>query len=329
MQNIKVGLVGCGGYGNVHLDYLLTRGDVSVTALATTNVERLRKTGAKAPSARLYCSFDEMLAGEEALDAVVICIPPDSHGDIEAKAAGRGIHLFVEKPIDNSLEAAQKKADIIRASGIITCVGYKGRYGDGLDEMRRQTRESGIALIQGRWIGSMPGAEWWRDKARSGGQLVEQCTHIADLMRYFAGEAAEVYAAAHNDINASPLPHTADDSSAAVIRFKSGVTGTLLTGCFQDPSQIKPDIGLEVYCRDFTVRSLWQNGLDRIGARDSQPVHYPAAPALHTRAMDAFIDAVKTGDRSAIRSDWDDALETLRLTLALDESIATGAPVSL
>ena len=53
-----------------------------------------------------------------------------------------------------------------------------------------------IGMALGRWMGGMPGVAWWRRQEGSGGQFVEQTTHIVDLLRYCAGEVTEVYAAA-------------------------------------------------------------------------------------------------------------------------------------
>ena len=105
MEKVKIGIVGCGSFGNYHLDTLLRREDVEVVALATENEERLRATGAKVPSARLYPDHRAMFAGEPELNAILVCVPPSRHGDIEICAAERGVHMYVEKPLALTLAA--------------------------------------------------------------------------------------------------------------------------------------------------------------------------------------------------------------------------------
>ena len=68
---------------------------------------------------------------------------------------------------------------------------------------------------------------WWRDKAKSGGQLVEQVIHIIDLTRFFLGEPIKVYSMQDNLFHRSNGEYTSEDTSATVIRFDSGGLATI------------------------------------------------------------------------------------------------------
>ena len=326
MQKVRVGIVGCGWFGNKHLDYLKTRRDVEVVALATGNTEKLHATGKKVPQASLYADYTQLLE-QQPVDALVICVPPSRHGQMEIEAAAKGIHLYVEKPLGIHLDEAVAAEKAIRKSGILCSVGYQQRYAHGIDYARTLLEKQKIRLLQGRWIGSLPGAPWWRDKALSGGQIVEQCTHIVDLMRYFAGEADWVFAAARQEADCAAAGKTVDDFSTAVIQFGNGPLADLATGCFVDPAKASPDIGLRLYGDDLRVELCWENGIRTVCREQIQS--FPDTQDNHARAMAAFIEAVKQDNPAPIRSSYTDALHTFRLTLALERSVVSGQPVRL
>jgi len=157
MEKIKVAMVGCGSFANFHLDNLLKIQDVEVVAFASGNIEKLEAIGVKAPTARLYSNHQDMYDKEKHIDAVFVCITPNNHEDVEILAAQKGFHLYVEKPIDVSLERAMKIEKVIHESGIISCVGYQERYNPEIEELKSYLKNKKIGLATGKWIGDMPG----------------------------------------------------------------------------------------------------------------------------------------------------------------------------
>ena len=95
---LRVGILGAGGMGNQHGRRLAEQRGVRIVAIcALEGAQELseRTTGGKAA---VYTDFDQMLK-EQTLDVLYVCIPPGQHMGQEEKAARRGIHLFMEKPI--------------------------------------------------------------------------------------------------------------------------------------------------------------------------------------------------------------------------------------
>jgi predicted dehydrogenase len=323
-KKLRMGVVGLGGFGNKHLDYLLTRDDVEITALASTNLDKLASTGEKAPDAKRYQDPKELVLSG-GVDAIVLCVPPHRHDGLEVLAAGRGLHMYVEKPLDVKLSAAEEACRAIEASGVVCAVGYQGRYENGVDAMREKLAVSPAGLIRAAWIGGEPGVAWWRDAAKSGGQVVEQSTHIADMLRYLFGEVTSVFAVAETIWPAPLEGGTVDGGSMALLRFASGAAGCLATGCFN--ANIDNDIGLKIFCRESQIDYRWDRGITYRtggGAED-----YTPTGRTHADALAAFVKAAKVGDASGVRSSYGDALITFRLTLAIEEAISTGREVLL
>jgi len=69
------------------------------------------------------------------------------------------------------------------------------------------------------------GGPWWRDKSKSGGQIVEQSTHLYDAFRYLCGEVKEVYGQMDRRFWTDIPDMSVEDVSSATFRFKSGAIG--------------------------------------------------------------------------------------------------------
>ena len=116
------------------------------------------------------------------------------------------------------------------------------------------------------------------------------------------------------------------DYSSAVMKFKNGVVATLFTGCYNRPGA-KVTNGMTVYCKDGTLEYALRSTLDIYTAEGQ--THMDRGEE-QTGIMDrVFIDAIKTGDGSKIRSPYADAIKSLKLTMACEESAKTGEVIKL
>lgn len=324
MDTIKVGIIGCGWFGNFHLDNLLKIDGVEITALASSNIIKLKKTGEKVPKAHLYSGYKEMYEKEK-LNAVFICVPPDSHEDAEILAAQKGIHMYVEKPIELSIQKAKTIEAEIKKAGVISCVGYQERYNEELEKIKNYLSDKKVGLVTARWLGGMPGSPWWRRKERSGGQLVEQSTHLFDMLRYFFGEAESVFCIGRKGLVENIPDYNIEDYSIAIISFKSGILATVETACYLDEIKYFNGVGFRIVCEDEVIEYDWDKEFRYITKDSIQKV--PFTGNSHIKAVQKFIDSVRTGDSQGIKSTYSDALKTLELTLASNESMDSIKPV--
>ena len=323
MHTTRVGIVGCGYFGNFHLDILNKMEQVEVCALAAGNTQRLVETGKKAPGARLYADHHEMLDREQ-LDALFVCVTPARHDDIERYAAQKGVHLYVEKPIGLSMDEVSATADAIERAGILCSVGYQERYSCGMDAVKALLAKTQAGLVAGRWVGGMPAPLWWRQKDQSGGQIVEQCTHIFDALRFLFGEAQSIYTAAQKGLVTGVPSYDVEDCSTSTVLFQSGVTACVQTGCYCKSTF---EAGFDIYLPDEKIEYVWGQCMRRRAGNHVDTLPFEAEP--HAEAVRAFINAVQHRDAAPIRSSYRDAAKTLALTLSANESMRTGKPVAL
>ena len=171
MKKVRVGFVGAGGIVNVHLQHIRKNEMARVTAICDIHEETaLRK--AQEYGGAAYTNVDEMLE-KEALDALFISVPPLAHGEMEEKAARKGIHLMVEKPLGLDYQKTAKKVEIIKQSGIICGVGYCLRYLDSVAKAKEYLQDKKVAMVRGHYLSSFVPTPWYREWEKSGGQLVE------------------------------------------------------------------------------------------------------------------------------------------------------------
>ena len=229
MHQTRVGVLGAGYIGKKHLDTLLGFDDVRVVAVADSQPERAREQAARC-GANTYEDHKRMLDGEE-LDALYICVPPFAHGPPEMAAIERGLPFFVEKPLALDRTTAEEIARGVRERGLVTAAGYHWRYLDVVERAQELLSENPARLALGFWLDETPPVGWWVQEARSGGQMIEQTTHVFDLARLLVGEVTRVYATGAKAERPAFPSADVSDVSVATLHFDSGALGTVSSTC--------------------------------------------------------------------------------------------------
>ncbi|WP_059050121.1 Gfo/Idh/MocA family protein [Paenibacillus senegalimassiliensis] len=321
---LHIGIIGTGWFSKVHGDNLAAMDGVQIKAVGGTSAAKAQALADRYPGAIGFGNLADMLDAQK-LDAVYICVPPMAHGEIEAQLIERGIPFFVEKPLATDLDTPLSILNKLQQKPLIHAVGYHLRYRESIRKMKETLEGRTIGMALGTWMGDMPQVAWWRDLQGSGGQFVEQTTHIVDLLRYTAGEIEEVYAAF-----GSRLMHevhdnvTVPDVGTVTMKLKNGAVATVSNTCIL-PGGVH-EVGLHLYT-DMGILD-WKSQQLEVTAPD-QKTTYHMQDDPYVAETEAFIHALRTGDTSRILSDYADAVETQRVTCAALESASTGQPVRL
>jgi myo-inositol 2-dehydrogenase/D-chiro-inositol 1-dehydrogenase len=312
MAATRVGIIGAGWIAGVHLRALSGFDDVRVVGIASRNPDSAGKL-AESGGARVYADYRSML-DESELDAVFVCLPPYAACDPALAVVDRGIALFAEKPLGVDEEWPARIAKAIHEKGMVSCVGYQWRYLEVVDRARELLGGRPPQLVVGSWLGETPGAAWWIRKDQSGGQIVEQATHVFDLARYLVGEM-EPTAAAGRRVPRPPYPDSDIlDVTETSVRFASGAIGSFsTTSLLAGPHRVELDMISDGMA--LTLQVLDHRLVVRLGTETTTlapPSEFDTPYRLQNRA---FIDAVQ-GKPSKIRSSYDDALLTHHLTIS-------------
>lgn len=315
---MRIAFIGAGNYTRTHIGCLKKIKGVQITGICS-------RTLATAQAAAGECGAEAFDRTEKMLDTIkpdvlFICLIPGAHGKSEMLAAERKIPFLVEKPVNLNMEQAMKIAEKIKQNRLITAVGYQWRYLDLVEKTRSILAGQKIILAQGYWLSKAPRSAWWHDPALSGGQITEQATHMLDLARYLLGEAEEVHAVMAPPAEGSKVPA----ATVLTIRFAGNIPATMACAC---ALSVRYRCGLVVHTAEnsielLSVASGMMNIIMTVRNSGGEQIFKPGNDAV-LKQDEAFLEAVRTGNPALIRSDYADAVKSLALSAAANESERT------
>jgi predicted dehydrogenase len=182
-----------------------------------------------------------------------------------------------------------------------------------LPELRRLLAETPPRLVRAAWHGSLPPVPWWRVQEQSGGQVVEQATHLFDLARFLLGEA-EVR---HAEVSHSPDLEVASVSTAT-LRFASGPIGVFTATCVH---HAPVEASIEFHC-DGRLLTVTNKGLRRQDADGSHETPVGRDPLVI--ADEQFLAAVAHQDPGRLTCSYEDAVRTQELCVRVRELAGDG-----
>ena len=239
MRPVRSALVGCGKVGQIHAAALRNLAESEFVAVCDSDPARA-SAFAERHGVRAYTDVATMLK-DAAVEAVLICTPHPLHAIAVIEAARAGVHALVEKPLAANL--ADCDAMLAAARKASTCLGVisQRRFYEPVLRMKAAIEAGKI----GKPVLGVFSMFSWRDQAyyqsdpwrgqwatEGGGVLVNQSPHQLDLLQWFMGAIDEVSGYWAN------LNHPfveVEDTAVAMIRFKNGGLGSVVTSLSQRP----------------------------------------------------------------------------------------------
>ncbi len=321
---MRIAFIGTGGIARSHATGLVKRDDVTFVGAFDVATERAQSFAGQYGGTP-YTDMEEMLDTAKP-DAVWVCLPPFAHGAPELALLRRRIPFIVEKPVSNSLEVARRILAEVERTGVLAIGGYMNRYRRSVERAKELLRNDPAVLVHGGWIGGTPGVAWWRVKAQSGGQIVEQTTHTFDLVRYLVGEPKVVYASGARGFVKDMADYDVEDASAVTVQFANGAVGSLLSCC---ASRAGGEVHLTISAsHHYMTFTGWEHSL--VAHKSAiEEERITGEPNIFEIEDAAFIKAVTTSNPNLVRSPYADACRTLAFCLAANRSLESGAPVEV
>jgi predicted dehydrogenase len=302
---MKVAIIGTGYIAGRHAAALAAMDNITIVGHLDVVPEGAQKA-AEQWGGNAYTSAADLLAHEE-VDAAWVCVPPFAHGEIETIFLEHKIPMYIEKPVGTDIEQPAEIAKAIKESGVLVNVGYYWRCIEAIPKIQALLAETPPRLVRIAYHGPTAPAPWWHKQARSGGQVVEQATHLVDTARFLLGEAEVVQSmVAHHNRPEYPDLDIAT-ATAALIKFDNGLFGTVTATCVLDSFV---DTTIEFLCegRKITL-SLKETHIDTTDGRKTES-NGEDPLVLADRA---FIDAIQTKDPAKLPCPYDEALKTQTL----------------
>jgi len=200
-EKLKFGVVGLGGIGSVRAQALQRSESCTLTAVCDIDPS---KTLTWKDRAEVFSELADILVSEKC-DALVICTPPNTHREMAIAAMRAGKHVLVEKPMAESLASCEEMLTVAQDTERVLTVGYNHRYFKGVDVVRQSIAENTIGKL--RYLRAFTGhtglsefkAPWMYDRnVMGGGTLLDNGTHLLDLVASFMGDVKSVEAKVDN-----------------------------------------------------------------------------------------------------------------------------------
>lgn len=224
---MRFGLIGAGAIGAVRAAAL-----TGLRGAALAGVHDLDEARALsvARGVRYFPTATAMIESNE-IDAVVLSTPPSSHHDLALAAFTAGKHVLVEKPMAPSVEECRSMIAAATKAGRFLAVGYNHRYFKALKRVRDVVQSGALGqLTHVRGYAGHTGlsefkAPWMYDRAvMGGGALMDNGTHVLDLVRYIGGDFTQVYGHHANRVwNLDGV----EDNALALMRSEAGVLASV------------------------------------------------------------------------------------------------------
>ncbi len=225
VNQVRLAVAGAGLIGRRHIEIINEAPSVALAAIVDPAIE------AQAIADRFdvprFTDIDAMLRDARP-DGVVIATPNATHAPVGIACASRGVHILVEKPLAETLAAAEALAASARSHRVHLLVGHHRRHNPIIHQAKAivESGELGaIVAVSAQWLICKPDDYFdihWRTQS-GGGPVLINLIHDIDCLRYIVGDIVAVQAMISN----RQRGFEAEDSAALTVRFANGALGTI------------------------------------------------------------------------------------------------------
>jgi len=286
MADMNIAILGLGRLGYAHANNLKENVKGANLQLVVDPIVERAEQVAKELGIENWSSNPDEALSSDSIDAVVIVTPTSTHGEMIKKAAKHKKHVFVEKPLTETIEEASEVIDVVEQENIICQVGFMRRFDPAYHNAKLQIDAGhigepiyfkGITRDQGS-----PPAEFIK---HSGGIFLDCSIHDYDIARYLMNSEI-VNVSAHGKILNNPFMAEFNDVDQGIsyVEFASGAIGDI------EASRNSP------YGHDIRTEIVGTEGTLMIGTLRNQNVtllnkhgsNYDIIPDFQTRFEDAY-----------------------------------------
>jgi predicted dehydrogenase len=235
-NRVRIGLVGVGSRGNLHISHLLRTPGVEIVALCDDYEPHLNIGLGRVKGAKGFSDFRKMLELPD-LDGVLIALPLNLHSEFTLNAMSAGKHVYCEKSLAYTIEECQAVANAYRGSKKVFQIGHQRLYSPAYLralELVKNGAIGGITQIRaywhrnGNWRNPVPSPElehrlnWRLYRAYSCGLMTELASHHMQVANWFLG-APPLSVVGYGSINYWKDGRELYDNVNVVYKYPGGV----------------------------------------------------------------------------------------------------------
>jgi predicted dehydrogenase len=324
VSTLGVGIIGASRVAPQHALAVSTDARSHLVAIADPDTNRAEPI-AEQYGCEVLSDYRALLKRPD-ISVVMLGLPNHLHAPISIEALAAGKHVFVEKPIANTLAETDAMLETARKNNVEVFVGHSQRFFATTVAARKMVRSGEYgAPIMARdvWtkafgIESRP--PWFVDRTRGGGMWLMNGAHMIDRTCWVLGSGV----VAVRGWVGNPIHNAAaDDASVAYLHLKNGLTATLFHAGFKNRG--KDQCGVEILLTDGMIEfDSYSNRLQVAGNGEYQNIPTERVNPF-VAEFEAMMDTIVNGAPMAVPPRW--ARHIVAVLLATEESGRTGREV--
>jgi len=326
MDKVRLGIIGCGGMMNLHVQVIDKAKDVKVTAACDINLKSAQRV-AEGLGGDVYVTTDYRTMVDH-VDAVLIALPHDLHYECGMFFARQKKHILMEKPLCNTEEECLRLIETCEEENVLLQCAYPVRWNPGFRKLKEllDSGEFGRVIKLSVWTEQLTRINnefsWGRTARLGGGQFFSHGCHYVDIMLWLLGNPVE---GAHFGTRVGTPWLLLEGSSDAIIKFENGALG--YHGATWGARGTSLYYTIQVQTEKGLLEYNWR-GVNKIILYDEQSLHIPGEDMVQNtkvlweadynwdkkqthHEINHFTDCILNGKRPS--PDGREALQSLRV----------------
>ena len=226
---MKVACIGMGWWSDVLADAIKRSGKLAIAGCYSRSADKRDKFAAKY-GCRAFPSYEAVLA-DRGIEAIINTTPNAAHLETTRAAAEAGKHVFLDKPIANTIADARAITQACRKARVVLALGYQRRRENHFRWIKRQIQEGSFgrlvnaeANISRDRLGQIDLTSWrYTAEGMPGGVMLQIGIHYTDVLEYLLGPVK----ALSGQFARLVLPGDNPDVASLVLEHDNGALSTL------------------------------------------------------------------------------------------------------
>lgn len=325
-EPLRVAAIGMGWWSDVLADAVKRSGKLTLAACFSRSADKRNAFAAKY-GCRAAERYEDILS-DPAIEAVINTTPNDAHLETTRAAAEAGKHVFLDKPIANTVSAGQAITKACRDAGVVLALGYQRRRESHFRHVRSMIEAGAFgrlvnaeANISRDRLGKIDLSSWrYQAAGMPGGVMLQIGIHYSDVLEYLLGPVKSV----DGRFAQLVLPGDNPDVASLVMEHESGALSTL-NASYASASEYYL---MNVYGKEATAYYDLHNGLRLLKRGEERPRSVACAKNdTIVEELEEFAAAVR--GQGSVEMDGEKATRSLAVVRAGIRSAREGRRVEI
>jgi predicted dehydrogenase len=284
-EPLRVACIGMGWWSDVLADAIKRSNRIEIAACYTRSADKRSAFAAKY-QCKPAATFEEVLS-DPSIKAVINTTPNDVHLETTRAAAAAGKHVFLDKPIANTVSDGRAISEVCRKAGVVLALGYQRRRESHFRWVKQQI-DAGVfgklvnaeANISRDRLGKIDLSSWrYQAAGMPGGVMLQIGIHYTDVLEYLMGPVVAV----RGQFAQLVLPGDNPDVASMLLEHENGAMSTL-NASYASASEYYL---MNIYGKDATAFYDLHNGLRLLKRGDQKVV------PVSTSSNDTFVEELE------------------------------------